>query len=184
MDEAWITASATAVLALFAAVQIFREFYSSRTTKHLAAKEKAFDQINRHVFDQQIVELFERWRVIKAKYQDNMIDFDSIYESYEKHKEYLRESNPSGEVRRHDYDVIVQLLNFYEQISIGIKRGTIDEQTYKEWWRTSFVLDWINSEKFVQRFRDRKQSPDTFSVYEQLARKWKVSDDEKAARER
>ncbi len=177
MDDNWITAIATTALAAFGAVQIYREIYRAKATQNLAAKEKAFDLINRHVFDQQIVSLFERWRLLRSKYDNNTIDYGDILDSFERHKKYVIEARKSKEEARHEYDDIVQLLNFYEHVSLGIESGTIDETIYKSWWRSTFVADWLALDTFVRSARKQTENENLFESFERVAKRWQLPSD-------
>lgn len=75
-----------------------------------------------------------------------------------------------------EFTVIKSYLNRYEIISIGVRRGTLSERIYKEWWRTAFVEDWIAVKPLVLEIRNR-HSPKFFIEYEWLAKRWASIDE-------
>lgn len=68
--------------------------------------------------------------------------------------------------------VLRAVLNRYELVAIGIKQGTIDEKSYKEWCRTTLVKDWIECRPFVMQLRRNANHPTYFCEVEKLAAQW------------
>jgi hypothetical protein len=74
---------------------------------------------------------------------------------------------------------ILNFLNHYELIAIGIKMDILDESVYETFMRSTVVRDWDVAADFIAHIRN--PSPDSgsevsaslaFSEFEALARKW------------
>ncbi|WP_375549560.1 DUF4760 domain-containing protein [Oceanicaulis alexandrii] len=74
-------------------------------------------------------------------------------------------------------DVIKKLFNYYEVTAIGIKDGGLDENIIKDWWRTSYVLDFIDFAIYVYQRRLRDDAGRLFINYEELALRWATEDE-------
>nr|WP_255670755.1 DUF4760 domain-containing protein [Cognatishimia sp. F0-27] len=74
---------------------------------------------------------------------------------------------------------VLNFLNHYEIIAIGIKKGVLDEDLYRSFMRSTVVRDWFEAEDFIAHIR--RPTPDSgskvsankaFSNFEELALKW------------
>jgi hypothetical protein len=73
---------------------------------------------------------------------------------------------------------VIQYLNHYENISIGIQFGTLSEEIYYRAFRGAVVADWELAWPFVKNLRDgipggRPPSPRAFVELQWLAERWK-----------
>ena len=57
-------------------------------------------------------------------------------------------------------------LNHYELISVGIRRGILDSDTYQDWMRSAFIRDWNTAADFIQRER---------WIYNKETEKWRYN---------
>lgn len=73
--------------------------------------------------------------------------------------------------------VIRAALNRYELVAIGIRRGIIDEKSYKRWCRTTLVKDWIACKPMVMQIRQNASIPTYFCEFEALAKRWANKDE-------
>lgn len=64
------------------------------------------------------------------------------------------------------------ILNRYELVAIGIKKGTLDEQFYKTWCRTTLVKDWCACKPLVMQLRENDKASVYYCELERLAKKW------------
>ena len=87
--------------------------------------------------------------------------------------------DPGSEVLRDRRRKVVNFLNHYELIAIGIRNGILDEGLCKEFMRSIVVRDWVAVQDFVLHIR--APTPDSgtevtanlaFSEFERLAHKW------------
>ena len=75
--------------------------------------------------------------------------------------------------------VIRSILNRYELVAIGIKEGTIDEQSYKRWCRTTLVKDWIECKALVVQLRKNASIATYYIELEKLAKRWATKNERK-----
>lgn len=70
--------------------------------------------------------------------------------------------------------VVINILNSYEFVAVGIKNGAYCEQTYKDWCRTTFVKDWVQLGAFVSALRSHLNGDGAkiYAEYAALATKW------------
>ena len=73
-----------------------------------------------------------------------------------------------------DASVIRSILNDYEITALGIKRGILDEEIFKLWFKTSFLEDHDKLRPFIEEIRQR--NPRVFIELEQLASKMREQD--------
>lgn len=73
--------------------------------------------------------------------------------------------------------ILRSALNKYELVAIGIKKGTVDEASYKAWCRTTLVKDWIECKALVMQLRQNAHVPTYYVEFEKLAKRWATSDE-------
>lgn len=78
-----------------------------------------------------------------------------------------------------DRRAVVDYLNHYELVAIGIRKRVLDERFYREWMRGPFVRDWNAAADFVQQERWKldatggwKYHPTIYANYEAVACRW------------
>ena len=85
-----------------------------------------------------------------------------------------------GEISDEDMAIATKIknyLNFYELISLGILDGSFDEETYKSWYKSSFVVDWNYHRFYIAHLRNQSSSyQNCYTNFETLAKKWKGLD--------
>lgn len=69
-----------------------------------------------------------------------------------------------------DRDAVLQQLNIYELMALGIRRGIFDEAFYKLWYHNQFIADYENAVDFINGARERKSS--LYCEYTALYQKW------------
>lgn len=87
--------------------------------------------------------------------------------------------DPSSPVLQEQRRKVLEYLNHYELIAIGIRRGILDKDVYAAFMRTQFVRDWLDAKPFIDHIR--KPTPDSgstvssgaaFEEYGKLADRW------------
>ena len=66
---------------------------------------------------------------------------------------YGKLHNPKDEKDKADRQSILDYLNHYELVSIGIRKNILDAEIYKEWMSGPFIRDWNAASDFIQRER-------------------------------
>ena len=70
------------------------------------------------------------------------------------------------------------VLNRYELVAIGIKKGALHEQSYRDWCRTTLVKDWTACKPLVIQRRQNDRTSTYFCEFEGLARKWAIGEEQ------
>ncbi len=71
-----------------------------------------------------------------------------------------------------DYKTVLQFLNHYELIAIGIGSGILAKKVYQRFHRTRFVRDYQQAKPFIEACRIRAKNDRIYSEFEFLAKKW------------
>jgi hypothetical protein len=62
-------------------------------------------------------------------------------------------SNPKETSDKDARTKVLDYLNHYEIVSIGLARGILDKKIYYDWMRGAFIRDWQRAKHFIQRER-------------------------------
>lgn len=119
------------------------------------------------------LDLIERAESTKF-YQDR-------YQLFRRHREQgtlttLHLSNYDEQNR--EYDFVLDFLNHYELVALGIRQKILDEKFYKRWMRSVFIRDWDAATKFIEKERWVKIEDkwyyrrNFFEHFEHIAIKW------------
>jgi Domain of unknown function (DUF4760) len=71
-----------------------------------------------------------------------------------------------------DRDIVIQQLNAYELVSLGIRRGLFDEGFYKRWFHNQFTKDYESSLDFIRKAQELKNKTSIYCEYSALYQKW------------
>lgn len=128
------------------------------------------------------------WRIARRKATLDLIEKAESTEHYRDRNQRFSElrraigfgglNNPQTPQARIDRQLVLDYLNHYEMIAIGIRNGVLDQGFYREWMRGPFVRDWNAAVEFIQGERWKREGdkwsyyPRTFANYQQLARRW------------
>jgi len=88
----------------------------------------------------------------KVESADHYRILNETFSALRKDRGFLHLNDPTHDdrpVRR----AVVDYLNHYEIVSIGLRRRILDEKTYKDWMHGAFVRDWNAAADFIQRER-------------------------------
>ncbi|MEO4043658.1 DUF4760 domain-containing protein [Hoeflea sp. CAU 1731] len=155
----WVAPSILAISALSAGVL---SWISINTNREIARKRATLDLIERSESTEYYQELYRAFTDIR---KDNG-GFEQI----------IYPTNPEVIKQR---QMVINYLNHYEIIALGIFEGILDEKVYKSYMRSTVVRDWLAAEPFIQHIRT--PTPDSgsevsalkaFSNFETLALKW------------
>lgn len=69
-------------------------------------------------------------------------------------------------------EILIRLFNYYEATAIGIELGALNESIIREWWRGSYVQDWIDFRRYVHEKREARGTPALYVKYENQVRHW------------
>jgi Domain of unknown function (DUF4760) len=74
-----------------------------------------------------------------------------------------------------------KLMNIYEALAIGVKRGLIDEELLREHWRTTYVRTLLRSEALIDRMKEKHNFPNMYKNFIELGSKWTTEVDRELA---
>jgi hypothetical protein len=95
---------------------------------------------------------------------------DTVQKKYGEFKKLVRrDGNPDDafklegllepDVENHDdREIILNQLNIYELMALGIRRKIFDEKFYKRWFHATFMKDYEDSIAFIKAAQERKAS--------------------------
>lgn len=115
-----------------------------------------------------------------------------VFSRYRRNSAFNVLHSPTDKKEVQERQHVLDYLNHYELVSIGILEKILDEGIYRSWMLHPFVRDWNAAADFVQRERwkwneeDRKWEyhDPLFAAYQSVARRWStdaVSISEKTA---
>ncbi|GAB4572074.1 MAG: hypothetical protein Tsb008_04230 [Rhodothalassiaceae bacterium] len=126
----------TAFVALFG---IGLAFFSSRaalrSAREIARKRATLDMIEK-------VESTAHYR-----------ELISTFSYYRRQKSFDKLTAPTEEREKSDRQKVLDYLNHYELVAIGIKAGSLDRDIYACWMEPVYVRDWNAAADFIQRER-------------------------------
>jgi uncharacterized protein DUF4760 len=172
-----ITAIATVVLAFVGVVEITNGWIARRAAKMVAAQTRTLDLINAMATSQQVTDILDNFRKIREKYAED-ITYEKVIEDYQRYRGAI-ENLDSSSLSKHEYDSILQLLNYYEAWELGIDNDALDENILRGWWRSSLVRDFIKLYSFVCVYRKRTGVMPAFTGVEKLAKRWMTQEERK-----
>lgn len=80
--------------------------------------------------------------------------------------------NCSNDTTSDDYKKVIQFLNYYELVAIGVRNGILSEAVFKKFFLSRYVKDWQAAKAFVEAVRTNSDNPRLYVQYEWLAKKW------------
>lgn len=81
-------------------------------------------------------------------------------------------NNSKDQKDQTDYDAVLQIMNHYEMISVGINSGILSAEIYDRYYRTRFVKDWIEAKALIAEERRVADNDRLFVEFETLAKNW------------
>jgi hypothetical protein len=153
---------APAVVAFFASVAAAISVVSIRSNAAIARKRATLDLIERS-------ESTEYYQRSYAAFTEVRKDPSGLMQLAEISNPHLLEQRQR----------VLNFLNHYELIAIGIKKGILDEDVYETFMRSTVVRDWEEAREFVNHIR--RPTPDSgatisaggaFCEFQALAEKW------------
>jgi len=139
-----------------------------------------FDAMAAEISDRDLVLMRDRWRQLRRVVKDRKLELN--YENLLKLEGSLNSHVVTGDdpaVARQFHDphrtlaeYVIQICNYYEVVAVGTRRGAIEKAMYMDWWRTSFVLDWLDLRAFISDYRRVQNVDSAFREFERLACEW------------
>src|SRR6185295_7032041 len=67
-----------------------------------------------------------------------------------------------------EFQSVVTRLNWFELVSIGIQRGTLDYEFYRRWLKSGTIRTWQEAEDFIKEVRKRQHNDMLYYEFERL----------------
>ncbi len=157
-----LTAVSTGIIAFMAIMQVVRERTAEARTRREFARTRAINFMIDQVLSDKISTMMSETR--KLSRRGGALVRLNDFVSGEGDDERFTDAE--------GYAVVMDILNFYEAMAIGIKKGAIDPKIMHEWWGEPTLFHWDLFREFVADFRTRRPSPTAFVEFESLARSW------------
>lgn len=156
----WVT---PCIIALSAIVAGVFSWLSIKSSRDVARKRATLDLIERSESTQY--------------YQEVYVAFTEVRKDGDCFNQIRNPTNPELIKQRQK---VINYLNHYELIALGISQGILDETVYKMYMRSTVVRDWFAAEAFIRHIRNPTTDSGSevsagaaFSNFEALATKWR-----------
>ena len=133
---------------------------------HTQSRSKTLDFLNRQAHDQQLIEMFKKWREFRKS-----IEADPTPLSVKCVSLYYAGGVQSDSAKK-NYEICIDVLNYYEIWAIGISNSALEESMLKQWWRTSLVADVTDLLPFIYGYQHATKVEKAFVEAERLASSW------------
>jgi len=80
-------------------------------------------------------------------------DLHTVFAYHRRQGTFSRLHNPTEEKDKRERQSVLDYINHYELVSIGIRNKILDADFYRDWMLSPFVRDWNACAEFVQRER-------------------------------
>ena len=77
----------------------------------------------------------------------------SVFSYHRRQGTFGRLHSPTEEKDKSERQAVLDYLNHYELVSIGICKNILDAEIYRDWMLSPFVRDWNAASNFIQRER-------------------------------
>ena len=109
-------------------------------------------------------------------------ELHSTFAYHRRSNSFSKLHSPNEEKDKSDRASVLDYLNHYEIVSIGIRKGILDADIYRQWIEGPFIRDWNASSDFIQRERWKWDKTNKhwhyhsklFENYQEVAKKWSV----------
>lgn len=147
--------AAAAIIGLASAVVAFGVFtYTRRSNRRRAT----LDLVMKTLLDESAQKRYSAFKNLIRKDGDpyDCFKLETLAEATEENSE--------------NRDLVIQQLNTYELISLGVRRGIFDEAFYKRWFHNQFRKDFESSHQLIRKVQEKKSS--IYCEYSALYQKW------------
>lgn len=115
-------------------------------TRRANRRRATLDMVMKTLLDAETQRQYRKFREIVLRSQDPDDCFKII--------SLAEDDQRASEDRR----ALLQQLNVYELMALGIRRGLFDEALYKRWYHNQFMADYEGAQEFVQKMQETKAS--------------------------
>lgn len=137
---------APAIGAIIAAVSVTVAFLAFLHTRKAVRRRATLDMVMRTLMDRDVQEEYRKFRDLIRRHQDQDDDFNMTK---------LAAAEAVGDTTR---NTVLQQLNIYELMALGIHRKLFDEALYKRWYHNQFMMDYEGVQDLIEALQENKAS--------------------------
>lgn len=143
-------------------------YLSFRHVRAASVRDTTVNLIVRMTADEHLTNVFDRFRCLR-------IDFEQRGQANPgldvvKAHTFVWQGKPVDPTR-----VIRDMYNFYEAVALGVNEGWLNEKIFKSYWKSSYVADFRDFEKYVDEYRTAYDVKAAFSEYQRVVDRWSKS---------
>jgi Domain of unknown function (DUF4760) len=115
-------------------------------TRRANRRRATLDMVMKTLLDEPSQKRYARFKQIMAKEKDlsDCFKVQSLFNATEGNSE--------------DRNIVLQQMNIYELIALGIRRNLFDEMFYKRWFHNQFMTDYQNCKPFIDEAKNKKST--------------------------
>ncbi|WP_434779333.1 DUF4760 domain-containing protein [Neisseria sp. Ec49-e6-T10] len=113
-------------------------------------------------------------REIRSKFADLRrvgTDFTKLACEFNNHNKNIGNGEQEEKIQA-DNDVVLTILNNYEFMCLGVKKGVFDEELYCLMNRSNLLRDWKCLRLYIEKLRDDTEIKTLYCEFEWLAKRW------------
>ncbi len=118
------------------------------------------------------VDFITQTEVGSAKWQEEIRRFAELTNDRTHPQPLIALLDPQTEDQYRDRLLISAVLNHFEMVAVGIKRGAFSNVIYRDWSGTPYVDAWTKAEPYITARRDKKKQPTAYEHFEKRAKEW------------
>ena len=127
-------------------------------TRGIDRKRATLDMVKKTFLDHGGAELYDAFKALVRRDQDAADAFALV--------ELVERTDENGEAR----DIVINQLNIYEIIALGIRKKLFHEKIYKLWFHGQFTRDYEHVKKLIEAIQ--KKRPSVFCEFTWLYHRW------------
>lgn len=131
---------------MIALVSVIVAYLAYRSTRKATRRRATLDMVMKTLMDNDVQEEYRKFRDLIRKDQDSTDPFDMTA---------IATANAVG---NDDRNTVLQQLNIYELMALGIRRGLFDEALYKRWYHNQFMMDYEGVSELIDALQSNKSS--------------------------
>ena len=132
--------------AIIALISVTIAYVAYRSTRASARRRATLDMVMNTLLDEDVRSDYRKFRNLVREHADQATEFDMAG---------LAEDDAIGNSNR---NIVLQQLNIYELMALGIRRGLFDEAVYKRWYHNQFMMDYEGAKSLIEAVQKKKAS--------------------------
>lgn len=142
---AWKDAAPT-IGAIIAAISVTVAYMAYRSTRKATRRRATLDMVMKTLMDNDVQAEYRKFRDLIRRHQDQEDEFN------------MATLANVDSVGNNDRNTVLQQLNIYELMALGIRRKLFDEALYKRWYHNQFMMDYEGVSDLIGQLQENKAS--------------------------